>query len=79
MRKQHLQVKKTLKAPRMGALDRIVVPQPTETTEDDQEKITWCPVTDPKDVEAVLFWQNHRHLLQSTVSVFTRGPISGLQ
>lgn len=53
MKKQHLHVKKTLKSPRMGALDKIVVPQPIETNEDDPEKITWCPVTDPKDVEAV--------------------------
>lgn len=75
MKKQHLHVKRTLKAPRMGALDKIVVPQPVVTTDDDHDKITWCPVTDPSDVEDVLFRQNHRHLLQSTISVFARGPI----
>lgn len=78
MKKQHLHVKRTLKAPRMGALDKIVVPQPVETTDDDHDKITWCPVTDPSNVEDVLFRQNHRHLLQSTISVFARGPISEL-
>lgn len=78
MKKQHLHVKRTLKAPRMGALDKIVVPQPVETTDDDPDKITWCPVTDPSDVEDVLFRQNHRHFLQSTISVFARGPISEL-
>ncbi|GFH56253.1 hypothetical protein CTEN210_12729 [Chaetoceros tenuissimus] len=76
--KQHASVKKSLATERRGALDRIVVPQPTETTKKDPEKITWCPVVDPKDIEDVLFRQNHRHLLQSNISVFARGPISDL-
>lgn len=52
--KQHWAVKKSLATERRGALDRIVVPQPTETTEKDPYKISWCPVVDAKDVEDVL-------------------------
>ena len=76
--KQHASVKKSLATERRGALDTIVAPQPTETTDKDPDKITWCPVLDPKDIEDVLFHQNHHHLMQSTISVFARGPISDL-
>ncbi|GFH50470.1 hypothetical protein CTEN210_06946 [Chaetoceros tenuissimus] len=78
MTRQYAHIKATLKDPRTGALDKIVVPQPTKTTDKDPDKITWCPVVEPKDIEDVLFRQNHRHLLQSIVSIFARGPISKL-